>query len=69
VSTHGEDPLVTLARIREINAELFEADHRAKWLRSERARLVERALESLTLQDIAAMTGVTRQRVHQWAQS
>lgn len=67
MTSEGENVTVTLARIREINAELFEADHRAKWLRSERARLVERALESLTLQDIAAMTGVTRQRVHQWS--
>jgi DNA-directed RNA polymerase sigma subunit (sigma70/sigma32) len=62
----SEDVTVTLARIKEINAELFSADHRAKWLRSERARLVERAFDSLTLQDIATMTGVTRQRVHQW---
>ena len=60
---------VDLDRLREINAELTEAHARADFLRRDRAEVVGRLLESLTLQDIAAMTGVTRQRVHQWAQS
>lgn len=57
-------------RLREINAELGTLDQRGIDLRSDRARLIARLQASgMTLAEIGEHVGVTRQRVHQWAQT
>ena len=66
--TH-EDDLADLARLGDISRELLTIISRADHLRGDRARIIDRLHSGgMSHADIATLTGVTRQRVHQWAQ-
>jgi hypothetical protein len=69
VSHTHEDDVADIARLGDIMRELFVMGHRAAHLRGDRARIVDRLHSGgMSHADIATLTGVTRQRVHQWAQ-